>query len=551
MAERKIILLISGEIASGKTTLAQNLENKFEFNLMKTREAIKDLAKKKLNSEEPNRTFLQRFGTSLDQKDGGKWVLDYFQNDFGFSFEKNSFFVVDAIRIQKQIDYFRKAYSFSVCHIHLTASEPCLKQRFLQREEVRELSASQALKKYEEAKADETEQQVKTLFDDADLCIDTELSTKEDVFIRVASFLKLLAPTKNELVDIIVGGQFGSEGKGQIAAHIANEYDCLIRVGGPNAGHTVYEEPDKHVFHLLPSGSYRNPTAKLLMGPGSVINEGKILDEIVRYRISDELDKKKQRLIIDENAIIIDEKDIELEQKIQQMISSTGQGVGTATANNLLARLYGDDKHKAKHSVKLKPFIGSTFDVLEDMYRNNRRILLEGTQGTGLSIHHGIYPFVTSRDTTVSGCLSEAGISPRRVKKIIMVTRTYPIRVGGTSGPFISKEIDMVTIASRSGKNAEELKRNEKTTTTKKDRRIAEFSWELFRKACELNSPSDIALTFTDYISTKNEKARRYDQLTIETRQLIEELERCSGVKVSLISTCFDYRAIIDRRNWK
>jgi len=131
-----------------------------------------------------------------------------------------------------------------------------------------------------------------------------------------------------------------------------------------------------------------------------------------------------------------------------------------------------------------------------------------------------------------------------------MVTRTYPIRVGGTSGPFISQEIDMAVVAHRSGKDAEQLVKNEITTTTKRNRRIAEFSWSLFRKACEINSPTDIALTFTDYISISNEKARRYDQLTVETRQLIEELERCSGVKVSLIGTTFDYRAVIDRRNW-
>jgi adenylosuccinate synthase len=551
MAERKIIVLISGKIASGKTTLAHKLEERFCFKILKTRDAIINQAKKKLKGENPDRTFLQKFGTALDHKDDGKWVLDYFQNDFGFTFENEVFFVVDAIRILKQIEHFRKAYSFSVCHIHLTASEEVLKQRFLSREEVRDLSPDRALAKYEEAKSDPTEQQVHSLSDDADLSIDTELSTEEDVFIRVASFLKLLAPTKNELVDVIVGGQFGSEGKGQIAAHIAPEYDCLVRVGGPNAGHTVYEEPSKHIFHLLPSGSYRNPTAKLLLGPGAVINLDKILEEIATYRIVDELDRSNERLVIDENAIVISQEDIALEQKIRKTISSTGQGVGAATANNLLARLFANDKHKAKHFDKLKPFIGSTFDVLENMYRNNKRVLLEGTQGTGLSIHHGIYPFVTSRDTTVSGCLSEAGISPKRVKKIIMVTRTYPIRVGGTSGPFLSKEIDMETIASRSGKNATDLKRNEKTTTTKTDRRIAEFSWSLFRKACELNSPTDIALTFVDYFSTKNEKARRHDQLTSQTRQFIEEIERCSGVKVSLISTCFDYRAIIDRRNWK
>ena len=132
-----------------------------------------------------------------------------------------------------------------------------------------------------------------------------------------------------------------------------------------------------------------------------------------------------------------------------------------------------------------------------------------------------------------------------------MVTRTYPIRVGATSGPFLSKEISFDIIGKRSGKHIETLKLAEKTTTTKIDRRVAEFSWTLFRKACDLNSPTDIALTFTDYFSTDNERARRYDHLTPETRQFIEELEMCSGVKISLISTCFDYRAIIDRRNWK
>jgi adenylosuccinate synthase len=551
MAERKIIILVSGEIASGKSTLAHKLEENFNFKVLKTRDALIDLARKKLKGQEPDRTFLQNFGTTLDKKDGGKWVLDYFQNNSDFSLANGSLFFVDAVRIQKQIDYFRKAYSFIVFHIHLTASQECLKQRFLTRDEVSHLSKSEKLKKYEIAKREETEHQVHTLSDDADLSIDTELSTIQDVFIRVASFLKLLSSTNNKLVDVIVGGQFGSEGKGQVAAHIAPDYDCLMRVGGPNAGHTVYEEPIKDVFHLLPSGSRRNPNAKLLLGPGTVINIDKLLHEVSTYRIIDELSKSKKRLVIDENAIVIRQKDIDYEQKIKKKISSTAQGVGSATANNILARLVRSDKHKAKHFPKLLPFLGSTFDELENLYRNNKRVLLEGTQGTSLSLYHGLYPWVTSRDTTVSGCLSEAGISPMRVNRIIMVTRTYPIRVGGTSGPFISNEIDMETIAARSGKDADQLKKNEKTTTTNIDRRIAEFSWELFRKACELNSPTDIALTFVDYFSTANEKARRYDQLTPETRQFIEEIERCSGVKVSLISTCFDYRAIIDRRNWK
>ncbi|KYP13499.1 adenylosuccinate synthetase [Flavihumibacter sp. CACIAM 22H1] len=547
MAERKIIILLSGEIGAGKSTLSKRLEEKFNFKVLRTREAIAELRKKHMRENPGDRSFLQEGGAALDKIDGGKWVLDFFQEQFKLSREDDRLFVIDSVRIASQIQHFRKAYNHIVFHIHLLASPEILKERYMQRDEVASLEANEAEQKYEESKRDLTEMQVGSLSAEADLCINTELSTPEDVVVRIASFLKLLAPTGGKLVDVLVGGQFGSEGKGQISAHIAPEYDCLVRVGGPNAGHTVYEEPEKHVFHLLPSGCYRNQHAKLLLGPGTVINADKLLEEIAKYRVADEFSR---RLVIDENAIIISEQDIALEEANKTKISSTAQGVGAATATNIVARLWAETKHKAKYHPKLQPFIGSTFDELEAMYRDNKKILLEGTQGTGLSLHHGLYPYVTSRDTTVSGCISEAGISPMRINKIIMVARTYPIRVGGTSGDFQSKEIDLDIIAHRSGLDPEVLKKREITTTTKKARRIAEFNWSLFRKACELNSPTDIALTFVDYFSKENEKARRYDQLTPETRQFIEEVERCSGVKVSLISTGFDYRAIIDRRNW-
>lgn len=546
MGDRKIILVLSGEICTGKTTLATKLEERFGFKHCKTKEGLNSFAQKKLKGKTPDRSFLQKFGEELDTKFKGIWVLEYFQNLFGKSFAENKFYLIDSVRILDQIRHIREAYSYFVYHIHLEASRESLQKRFYDRGEIRNLDARSQKKKYSTYKADPTEQQVNSLRDEADLVIDTERCNEEDVLIRVASFFKLLPFTHNELVDVIVGGQFGSEGKGQIAAHISPEYDCLVRVGGPNAGHTVFEKPTNHVFHLLPSGTYRNPNAKLIIGPGAVLNLQKILDEIRTFSI------EAGRLLIDENAIIISQKDIDEEQKIKDTISSTGQGVGFATANNIVARLLGDDNHKAKNFLKeLRPFLGSSSEELEKMYTNGKRVLLEGTQGTGLSLHHGLYPHVTSRDTSVSGCLSEAGISPRRVRKIIMVTRTYPIRVGGKSGDFLSNELTMQVIADRSGKVASDLIKKEITTTTKKNRRIAEFSWTLFRKACELNSPTDIALTFTDYISVRNENARRYEKLTAETRQLIEEIERCAGVKVSLIGTTFDYRAVIDRRNWK
>jgi adenylosuccinate synthase len=545
MGERKVILVLSGEICTGKSTLANLLEKHCGFKHCKTKEGLKLFGQKKLNGEIPSREFLQKYGEQLDNNDGGKWVLEYFQQMFEADFSTCNFYVIDSVRIAKQITHLREAYSYFVYHIHLEASGESLKERFVKRGEIKELASDVQNEKYTNYKNDPTEKKVNNLKDDADLIIDTDKCNDNDVFIRVASFFKLLPSTSNNLVDVIVGGQFGSEGKGQIAAHISPEYHCLMRVGGPNAGHTVFEKPYNHVFHLLPSGTHRSPNAKLLIGPGAVLNLEKILEEIRTFGI------EKGRLVIDENAIIISQQDIEDEIKVKDTISSTAQGVGIATSKNIISRLYGEDKHKAKNFInELRPFLGSTNYELESLYRDGKRILLEGTQGTGLSLHHGLYPHVTSRDTSVSGCLSEAGISPKRVRKIIMVTRTYPIRVGGASGPFLSTEISMKTISERSGKDHNDLLKKEITTTTKKNRRIAEFSWTLFRKACELNSPTDIALTFTDYFSIKNESARRLENLTEETRRFISEIESCSGVNVSLIGTTFDYRAVIDRRNW-
>jgi adenylosuccinate synthase len=544
MGNRKIILVLSGEISSGKTTLAKKLKEDFDFKHCATSVKLQLLAEKKFKGKKHDRKNLQELGEKLDSDTNGEWVLKYFQQMFSGDFSDHSYYVVDACRTIDQIKSLRGAYSYNIYHIHLIASPESLETRYHNRDEVYSLSKDEIRKKYLEYKSNPTERQVNTLASEADLVIDSDRCNQQDVLIRVAGFLKLLSSTNIPLVDIIIGGQFGSEGKGQIAAHIAPEYECLVRVGGPNAGHTVFEMPEKHVFHLLPSGTKRNPKALLLIGPGAVLSIKKLLEEINYFGI------ETGRLIIDENAVIISEDDIENERTLKEKISSTGQGVGYATSNNIIARLKAEEYHKAKNFKELKPYLGSTANELEKLYRNNKKILLEGTQGSGLSLYHGIYPFVTSRDTCASGTLSEAGISPMRVRKVIMVTRTYPIRVGGSSGTFNSNEIDWNTIANRSGKNVELLKSHEITTTTKKDRRVAEFSWSMFRRACELNSPSDIALSFTDYISIQNESARRYDQLTKDTRQLIEEIERCSGVKVSLIGTCFDYRAIIDRRNW-
>jgi adenylosuccinate synthase len=111
-------------------------------------------------------------------------------------------------------------------------------------------------------------------------------------------------------------------------------------------------------------------------------------------------------------------------------------------------------------------------------------------------------------------------------------------------------EIDLETISQRSRIPLPQLQKTERTTTTDRKRRVGEFDWALLRRAAALNGPTDLGLTFVDYLNRKNEKARRYEQLDSQTRQFIEEVERLGAAPVSLISTRFDFRSIIDRRAW-
>jgi adenylosuccinate synthase len=111
-------------------------------------------------------------------------------------------------------------------------------------------------------------------------------------------------------------------------------------------------------------------------------------------------------------------------------------------------------------------------------------------------------------------------------------------------------EINWDIVSQRSRIPLSQLQKTEKTTTTDRKRRVAEFDWAQLRRTSALNGPTDLGLTFVDYLNRKNEKARRYEQLDPDTKQFIEEVERVGAAPVSLISTRFDFRSIIDRRAW-
>lgn len=533
----RTIVLLSGEIASGKSTLCSALETRFNFHVVKTRELIQ-----RLQSVPSERKALQRAGESLDRRTKGEWVGDALGKVVA-ELEDSRSVIVDSVRIKKQIDSVRRAFGMTrVVHVHLTASRAKREEWYEKRMPHARIVEAPT---YAEASSDATESKVARLGKSADVVINTERCSQEDVLVRVASRLGLYGRRIEPLVDVLIGGQYGSEGKGHIAAYLSPEYSFLLRVGGPNAGHKVYGDPP-YTHHQLPSGTQKCQ-AGLIIGPGAVLSVEDLRKEIAECGVS------MDRLAIDPRAMIIESADIRFEQKLEETIGSTARGVGAATSRKLLRTAANPPVRLAKDADELRPYIKETLSVLENAFAGGKKVLLEGTQGTGLSLHHGDYPYVTSRDTSGSGCIAEAGIAPNRVRRTVMVIRSYPIRVQSpadhTSGPM-GIEIEWDVVASRSGLPVDDLRSKEKTSTTGRKRRVAEFNWSLFRKAIALNSPTDVALTFADYLDKKNSDARRFDQLAAETVQFIEEIEAMASAPVSLISTRFDYRSIIDRRSW-
>ncbi len=301
---------------------------------------------------------------------------------------------------------------------------------------------------------------------------------------------------------VLVGGQYGSEGKGAIAAHVANEYDVHVRVGSPNAGHTIYWRGEKHVMQSIPCG-WINPHASIIIGRGALLNMKQFMKELVH--IMQYYPDFMERLFIDPEAGILDEKFHEEEGgtsgEMHRRIGSTGEGVGPAR----IARLKRDRNEfrqfkdiAAEYGLEGCLTHDTPYSICEAQDRG-ANILIEGTQGSALSLLHSYWPYCTSVETNAAGIIAEVGIAPSRVTDVILVCRTYPIRVAGNSGPM-KNEITWDELNRRITNMGGSAITPEKTTVTHKVRRIAEWDDTLFRKAAMLNAPTEIALTFSDYI---------------------------------------------------
>jgi adenylosuccinate synthase len=339
-------------------------------------------------------------------------------------------------------------------------------------------------------------------------------------------------------VTVVVGGQFGSEGKGKICAHLAitDNVNYMVRCGGPNSGHTVDVGGVRYQLRQVPSG-FVNPNARLLIAPGALVDPGVFIREVELCGLTPE------RIGIDKNAGVIDQIDVDAERELDLSgrLGSTGSGVGSAVSRRVLR----DPSFRlAANHPALAPFVTSVRDELAGAVRQDESIIVEGTQGFGLSLYHAEeWPYRTSRDTTAHSFLGEVGLGVRDYD-VIMAIRTYPIRVAGNSGP-LPDEITWEDIQRESGYPHPIA---EYTTTTKRLRRVARFDWSVVDQAVAANSPTQIALHGADYIDYANINNTEWHQLTPELHGFVNTVERRYNKPITFIGTGTANEHIVDRR---
>ncbi|WP_294960860.1 adenylosuccinate synthase [Sulfurimonas sp.] len=402
--------------------------------------------------------------------------------------------------------------------------------------------------------------------------------------------------------DLIVGIQWGDEGKGKIVDRLACEYDMVCRSqGGHNAGHTIWVDGVKFALHLVPSGVL-NPKAINVVGNGVVLSPESIIKEMVQF------EGLEGRLFVSDKAHLNLPYHAQVDQAKERLkgdkaIGTTGKGIGpayadkinrtgfrvgellnpvkltasiieyfeqnrqifdiyeiaTPTASELLAELEG-------YKAKLAPFITDTTQLVWKALDENKRILLEGAQGTLLDIDHGTYPYVTSSATVSAGACTGLGINPKDIGKVIGIVKAYCTRVG--NGPFPSE--DFGEDSKRLGVQGREF-----GTTTGRARRCGWFDAVATRHAARLNGCDELALMKLDVLDGFDEVklcvayeyegkeidympadldavkpiyktfkgwdnsvgARTFEALPKDAQDFVKEIEKISNTKVSIIST--------------
>ncbi|MDA4111834.1 MAG: adenylosuccinate synthetase [Thaumarchaeota archaeon] len=329
---------------------------------------------------------------------------------------------------------------------------------------------------------------------------------------------------------VIVGGAYGDEGKGKIISYLAlkDKPSIAARGGvGPNAGHTI---------------EYNGKTLKLRMLPSAVVNEstrlligaGVLVDPVVFFREVEQLGCQA-RAKVDRNCAIIESKHITLDKEghLKDTIGTTGTGTGPANSDRVMrvGRIAAQEESLSNYLEDVALSLNSALD-------RGETVLVEGTQGTLLSLYHGDYPYVTSKDVSASGICSDVGIGPKRVDDVLVVFKSYLTRVGGGT---LEGELPAEQTLSRGWQ--------EYGSVTGRLRRAAPFNFKLARRSVVLNSATQIAITKLDSIFPDMGHKRAFTNLSSEAREFVKKVEDELATPVVYIGTGPDAEDIIDRRN--
>ncbi len=351
---------------------------------------------------------------------------------------------------------------------------------------------------------------------------------------------------KYQTVTAVVGAQYGSEGKGIVVHHIAGDYQVHVRTGAPNAGHTFFHKGQKWVAQSVPCG-WVNPNALLVIGAGALIDMAILHKEV--QAIYDVDPTIRERLAIDAHAGIISgfhsTEEGGVSGEMHQRIGSTGKGVGAARRDRLMrdpakfqffeeiasdwivAKPDGSEHWPLSNLICPMP----TAKLLAGLYRDGSNILLEGAQGSGLSLIHGPWPYVTSTDTNAAQMCADCGLPPQYVTDVLLVARTFPIRVHGNSGP-LENERTWEYMSKRLGRPV-----TEQTTVTHKTRRIGDWDEKLLDQAIILNGAKSVVLTFMDYLDMADEGEIDWNALSDTARTFIEYVRVRFDVDVPFVVT--------------
>jgi adenylosuccinate synthase len=329
---------------------------------------------------------------------------------------------------------------------------------------------------------------------------------------------------------VIVGGFYGDEGKGKIVSYLAMKDNPVIAVRGgvgPNAGHTIEHNGKKYKVRMLPS-AFLNPNTRLLVGPGVVLSLDVLLKEISEFGTQD-------RTFVDYQCGIIEDshRATDSQGRLKESIGSTGTGTGPANADRAMRTL-----KLAKEIDSLALYLDDIPNAVNFALERKEQVIVEGTQGTFLSLWHGTYPYVTSKDVTASGICADVGIGPKSVDEVVIVFKSFVTRVG--EGP-LKNEISQEKAVAKGWQ--------EVGTVTGRQRRAAEFDFELAKRSIMLNSATQIAITKLDVVYPECAHMQSFSDLSSPAKYFIKTIEDKLKVPVTLIGTGPEINDTIDRRN--